>query len=226
RVLTAQVVVFISLVSGDVAGSFLVQVGDGEAAIQFDAIGQLGGVQPGYFLLVITTFRAETFFADAVNQKFVLEAAIVKADAGIATQGATGASFDGQIAAAIRLRQYHVDHAVQGVGTIECSARATDHFDALGVFGVGIKQLVDVTEACCPQRDALFSHQEGAAGSAAAQYGGTDRGQAFLAVVAVDVHARQTVGCFLDMGVGRQLQVFFAKNGNTAIDPGQKFGAA
>ena len=115
---------------------------------------------------------------------------------------------------------------MHGIGAVVSSGWATDDFDAGSVFTVGVEQLVDVTEARSAQRDTLFCQQEGTTGTGAGQHGGADGSVALLTSVAVDVHAGQTVGDFLNVLMVDQTQFLIGEDANAGIDGGKRFGSS
>ena len=194
-VAAAQYLVFIRFRTRHVATGFLIQVGDGDAAVEGGAIVRCGFIQPGRFLLVVPAVSTETFFSNAVQQQCLAETAFfASAHPRVTAPGATRAVLNGQIVGGAGTRQHNVDHAVHGIGAVESTRRAAYHFDSLSVFRVGVKQFVNITEAGGTQRYALLCQQKSATGTAAAKNGRADGGQAFLAVITMQVNARQAVG--------------------------------
>ena len=83
--------------------------------------------------------------------------------------------------------------AMHRARAVNDAGRAAQHFDRAGLLAVHFEQLVDVAEADRPDRHAVLEKQKHAARARPAQHRRADRGQAFLAAVALDHRAGRAI---------------------------------
>jgi len=118
-----------------------------------------------------------------------------------------------------------VDRAMHRARTVNDARRSAQHFDRARLLAVDLEQFVDVAEARGPDRNAVLEKQKHAAGTGAAQHGRADRGQAFLAAVALDHGAGRAIDDFAVMGRTDERDIAAAHQRDAARVIAQLFGS-